>query len=283
MKKLILFIVLLSFCFASVALAHRDGRGGRKGRVFTNRNLPANEQNTMPDVNDDITKGYKLLDIRLDESTGKSYICDDNAAGAADWNQIDSVGAASASDVGSITKNLDGTSNGGTSIFQSGGLIWFQDIASGVTLTIFGRRYQAGFYLSGQTSWVRMFDIGQSSVSYYARFYTSGTTSYYEDVSGSTNYDTSGNAVITSDSGIRGVAYIDLTSIDDYMVGGKRAVFTEASVGGFLDGAGSALTAGTSIWFVMPYNMGVTGFNVMMDGSGATLAVSVVTAFQAFA
>jgi hypothetical protein len=51
---------------------------------------------SAPGVGDDINEGYEVTDIIVDETNGKAYICVDNAAGAADWNQIDAAAGAGA-------------------------------------------------------------------------------------------------------------------------------------------------------------------------------------------
>ena len=48
----------------------------------------------------------------------------------------------------------------------------------------------------------------------------------------------------------------------------------------FIDGAGSALTTGTSIFYIWPVNYAVTGFNVMTDSEANIVSLAIVTAFQ---
>ena len=53
-----------------------------------------------------------------------------------------------------------------------------------------------------------------------------------------------------------------------------------AGMGGHIDGAGSPLLAGASIFWVVPFNFGVSGFNAVGMDSGDTVSVKVLTGFQ---
>ena len=50
------------------------------------------DKTSAPGVNDDIDQGYEITDVWADITNSKLYMCLDNASGAADWNQIDSLG-----------------------------------------------------------------------------------------------------------------------------------------------------------------------------------------------
>ncbi len=92
MKKLLIFlsICVLFLVFASNGWA-RDGRGGPYPRVWTNRNLPSDEKNTDPTSADDASRGYKLGDIRLNQSNNKIWECVVNTNNAADWDHMNAA------------------------------------------------------------------------------------------------------------------------------------------------------------------------------------------------
>ena len=110
MKKLLL---LLSICIITLFfVGHvwaRDGRGGPYARIFTNRNLPSDEQNTAPDTSDDAGKGYKTGDIRLDEATAKVYFC----FGGGTWGEASGGGGSGVSLWADSGATLSGASNFG--------------------------------------------------------------------------------------------------------------------------------------------------------------------------
>ena len=47
------------------------------------------KKTAAPGVGDDINEGYEVTDIWVDETNDKTYICVDNAVGAAVWKQVD--------------------------------------------------------------------------------------------------------------------------------------------------------------------------------------------------
>ncbi|KKM78644.1 hypothetical protein LCGC14_1357840, partial [marine sediment metagenome] len=68
---------------------------------------------------------------------------------------------------------------------------------------------------------------------------------------------------------------IDCTNCTDIPAGGAHV--DDVSMIFFIDGAGSALTSGTSIWGTFGLSFTVTGFTVAVDGSGNTVRLTGVT------
>ena len=127
MKK---FAVVLLLCFALIGVntvqAWNDGWGEPN---------EWKDKTSAPTVNDDATEGYGVNDIWTDATNDNSYILQDTTQGAAVWTQIDGGGgsATPSGDISSIQMNLDGTSLGGTSIFQNENGVYIQDPNTGST------------------------------------------------------------------------------------------------------------------------------------------------------
>uniref|UniRef100_A0A6M3JBI5 Uncharacterized protein n=1 Tax=viral metagenome TaxID=1070528 RepID=A0A6M3JBI5_9ZZZZ len=85
--SLLLIISLLVLIYTPV-----DARNlGPIPRLWTNINLPYVERDTDPGVNDDALGGYRVGDIRINESTGACWQCVSVTVGAASWKASDTT------------------------------------------------------------------------------------------------------------------------------------------------------------------------------------------------
>lgn len=180
--------------------------------------------------------------------------------------------------IGILSGATLGKTNAGCTVYSGG--LYFSDgsiqIVAGVTpssVTNWITNYTALAAFSGTTNFPAWFGgVSTYLMNALALSGFSGTTNFPAWFTGVSALVTAHTAAAS----VSGTSIIDETITTDDVASTVKA----GALAVFLDGAGSVLAAGASVWVVAPYNMGVTGYNVVCDGSGNTIALSILTAYM---